>query len=408
MSFFRSIDNAPVRRKLLKSVDSILDAERHLPVNWHLRLQRSKAEKNTVFIVTDPASALDAKLSDAIRTELSKAGFSSYQRVDVEQCDRMIAPALCTSSHVLFLLTPFSAGNEIANNDLLLADYCDRLTANQTCVCVFKRNAIMRLPNRLRAILSGVTAIDFESEPYAKCKQFLLHWLNPVDLRGVVMDQALLGRLQDGLQSFSQLLSGAAQKYSSPSTDTAVTSSESVASLTYTGASMSVEQPASRATFVAAAQKHNAYFSYPDQMHSRILSVIRVLDANNYTSILPTQPATSEINTGARVAQASVNELLVANNLQALRNSDCLVLCITPTYITSQTCLHDVVQAELLEKAVVPVLLAPTKLPPANARLKKILTGNKFVDFSCEKFVIRNMPYFLERIRSAVSGNPKL
>ena len=161
------------------------------------------------------------------------------------------------------------------------------------------------------------------------------------------------------------------------------------------------------------------FISYQLDMQSRVEDIRHLLEAQGLScwadlpspgpAPLALQRATSTLSglsSKSTLSLDGVNDTLQSQIQRSMRAARVVLPCITPKYMQSNNCIKDLTLADILHKAIVPVMLRFCPWPPegAPAQVRKILAKHSPVDLSNEKLFKQNIHLLTEKIRKLVSS----
>lgn len=155
-------------------------------------------------------------------------------------------------------------------------------------------------------------------------------------------------------------------------------------------------------------------------MQSRVEDIRHLLEAQGLScwADLPSQAAPlaiqratstlSALSSKSTLVSEAMNaggDSLAAQIQRSMRAARVVLPCITPKYMQSDNCIKDLTLADILHKAIVPVMLRFCPWPPegAPAQVRKILAKHSPVDLSNDKLFKQNIHLLTEKIKKILS-----
>ncbi|XP_070556789.1 uncharacterized protein [Ptychodera flava] len=372
------IDSRVVRKKILQQILSILEREHKLPDNWHLRARTVRARPDSVYLVYDPT---DVRLAQNLKQDLRKKNLQvlSHEKLGQSKDEflQVNGPHVATAKHIVVVMTEAAASSPFVFHEVLFADWLGK-----TIVTAMFKNVWPKLRPSIKAVLGECPAVDFETKMYTESMDVLEHQIKPLrKVPGVVLEQAYLNRMADGLKPLQVLAASAALSFNEQ-----------------------VVEP-------------KVFISYQWDMQTKVQEIRRVLEANGlpcWADISPTMAQRGHSGVSARGSAAAHNESATETlqlTIQRNMKSAAVVLCcITPRYIQSDNCIKDLTLADHLNKPIVPILLRFVAWPPDTAQpsIKKMLARTVQIDLSNDKLYKQNFHQVLERIRKHLNEKPSM
>ncbi|XP_077991406.1 uncharacterized protein LOC144445654 [Glandiceps talaboti] len=372
------VDSRVVRKKILQQILVILEKEHKLPDNWHLRSRTVRARPDSVYLVYDPT---DVRLAQNLKQDLRKKNLQvlSHEKLGQSKDEflQVNGPHVATAKHIIVVMTDASASSPFVFHEVLFADWLGK-----TLVTAMFKNVWSKLRPSVKAVLGECPAVDFETKMYSESMDVLEHQIKPLrKVPGVVLEQAYLNRMADGLKPLQIL-----------------------AASTVVSFSENLPEP-------------KVFISYQWDNQTKVHEIQRILETNGlpcWADISPTmsQRGHSGVSTRGSVTgqpeiKAETLELTIQRNM---KSSAVVLCCITPRYIQSDNCIKDLTLAEHLGKPIVPILLRFVAWPPDTAQpsIKKMLARTVQIDLSNDKLFKQNFHQVLERIRKCLTNKPTM
>ncbi|XP_077869886.1 uncharacterized protein LOC100370582 isoform X2 [Saccoglossus kowalevskii] len=379
MQDFLGVDSRVVRKKILQQILAILEKEHKVADNWHLRARTVRAKQDTVYLVYDPT---DVRLAQNLKQDLRKKNLQvlSHEKLGQSKDEflQVNGPHVATAKHVIVVLTEAAASSPFVFHEVLFADWLGK-----TLVTAMFKNVWPKLRPSVKAVLGECPAIDFETKMYAESMDVLEHQIKPLrKVPGVVLEQAYLNRMAEGLKPLQVLATSQATL-----------------------------------SFGEELPEPKVFISYQWDMQTKVLEIRRILESNGlpcWADISPTMAQRGHSSVSSRSSttsqmDGSVTETLQLNIQRNMKSSAVVLCCITPRYIQSDNCIKDLSLAEYLNKPIVPIMLRFVAWPPDTAQpgIKKMLARTVQIDLSNDKLFKQNFHLVLERIRKHLAVNMK-
>ncbi|XP_074642986.1 uncharacterized protein LOC141900130 [Tubulanus polymorphus] len=366
------IDSRVVRKKMMQQILVALDKEHKLPESWHLRARTVRAKPNSVYIVYDPT---DVRMAQSLKRDLSRKGISVFHHQNLGQSkDEFLlqnGPTVATSTHILVLMTDAAVNSPFVFHEIMFADWLGK-----KLVTAMFRNTWDGLRPSLKAVLGDCVAIDFETKMYNESMDVLEHYVRPMKVMpGVVLEQAYLNKMADGLQHFGTL-ANETKRFAFPDEN-----------------------------------EPKVFISYQWDVQSKVDDIRHMLESNGFpcwadisTKMTRSHSSISNRNGATSVAE-STSETLQGQIQRIMRASSVVLCCITPKYMQSDNSSKDLALADSLRKPIVPVMLRYIAWPPDgnSSKVRKILSRCAHVDLSNDKLYKMNMRKVLEAVYKVIN-----
>ncbi|WAR23290.1 hypothetical protein MAR_036959 [Mya arenaria] len=369
------IDSRVVRKKIMQNILLTLDREHKVTDNWHLRARAQRPKPDVVYMIYDPA---DVRLAQNMKIDLRKKNLQVIHHDShklghsKEEFLEINGPQIAMATHVIVIVTEAAANSPFVFHEVLFADWLGKKLVS----AVFK-NIWMGLRPAMKAVLGECPAIDFETKMYSESLDVLEHHIKPLRrVPGVVLEQAYLNKMAEGLKPFEAL------------------------GYAYNGMSAVPGGDGEPLVFI----------SYQWDMQAKVEDIKAVLEAgglNCWADInvapQPNRTHSSKSGRGSVSTHDGGSDTLQSLIQRNMKASSVVLTCITPKYLQSDNCKKDIMLAETFNKPIIPVLLRFSPLESAPDQIRKILARLSYIDLSNDRLYKQNISLVVEKIKKYVN-----
>ncbi|KAK6188573.1 hypothetical protein SNE40_004721 [Patella caerulea] len=377
MVHYLGIDSRVVRKKIMQQILLTLDKEHKQPDNWHLRARAQRMKEDLVYLIYDPA---DVRLVQNIKADLRRKNLqvihhdSQKLGKSKEEFLRINGPQIATASHVVVVMTEAATSSPFVYHEALFADWLGK----KLVTAMFK-NTWTNLRPSAKAVLGDCPAIDFANKLYSESLDVLEHHIKPLRrVPGVVLEQAYLNKMAEGLKPFHEISSigNGIKNFSS-----------------------------------AATIEPRVFISYHWDMHTRVDEIRLALEKSGFLCWADINLPRGNSSRSSRASLSNSNNSCVdasSATLQGqihrnMKDSTVVLSCITPKYLHSDNCSKDLTLADTFNKPIIPLLLRFTPIDSAPLPVRKILSRHSCVDLSNERLYKQNINVVLDKVKKLAS-----
>ncbi|KAJ8305059.1 hypothetical protein KUTeg_017387 [Tegillarca granosa] len=364
-----NIDSRVVRKKIMQQILQTLDKEHRQADNWHLRARAQRSKADAVYLIYDPT---DVRLAQNIKIDLRKKNLQVLHHDpnklgrSKEEFLQINGPQIALATHVIVIMTGAVLASPFVFHEVLFADWLGK----KLVTAMFK-NVWKEIRPSLKAVLGDCPAVDFETKMYGESLDVLQHHIKPLRrVPGVVLEQAYLNKMADGLKPLEHLV------------------------IDRNGVTPVVPTEGDPQVFI----------SYQWDMQAKVEDIKQLLEESNilcWADISVTGPPRGHSSKSTRSSVVThldtVGETLQSQIQRNMKASSVVLSCITPKYLQSDNCKKDLTLAETFNKPIIPILLRFSPLDSAPEQVRKILAKWNYIDLSNERLYKQNVGVVLEK-----------
>lgn len=369
------IDSKVTRKLLRNSIVNKLESDLQITENWHLKLKYIKPSKiNSIYIIYDP---LDSSLISPLLNELNEnhADITYHQGFGTskEEFLRKNAFSMANAKHILVYLTENSCQSQFVFFECI---FCLLVLNRPKIVSILTDKGLwQKMKFGLKALLGEHFAIDFTSKRNIKpILQLIKPKLNSYESL-VVLEKSVLDE-----QAFKPLHLLA---------NTSIDSNK----VTYDRIKVYISQIADHW-----------------ETHKRLEKLLNALETFNikcWFELFNVESKRVQQKTTTFGATRSMNFLEEYENVSGGMSSvQVLLCCITPKYLSSETCIKDIHLADSLKIPIIPIMLrSGVTWPPESVQyhIRKILSPLKCIDITSDIMLKRNIAQIISAIHTGIS-----
>ncbi|XP_069074997.1 uncharacterized protein [Pleurodeles waltl] len=362
------VESRAVRRKILNQRAIILEREHKSPENWHLAAQAVRTRPNSVYLIYDPS---DINQAEKIMMDMKIRGFQVLTCTKLgkskEEFLQSAGPLIGSAKKIVVLLSESTDGSPFVYHLVIFCEWMRKLP-----IITMFNNCWQKLRPTLKAILGDLPAVDCEGQSFKEAMNMLqLHLNPPVRVHGVILEQAYLDRISDGVKTLKTLVYSPTALYTWPLDKEEI--------------------------------EPKVFISYQWDMQAKVMEIKKYLEDNDLTcwadlSVRGQSRMSSRSSMCFPVTPSKEFRSTIQTSMKA---SFVVLSCITPKYIQSDNCHKDLHLADALNKPVIPLLLHFLLWPPEGAphHIPRILLRCPPIDLSSERLFRRNIGLLVNKIK---------